>query len=201
MELDSSYTEFKENLGTCESSAGYLSLPGRITNWKDQDEGVSAQRLELDNGEQVIETNDDGSIWIPFREIDERNRINFELSSNDQLNRGLSTTDIIKIRRHLLAHEEFISPWEKIAADVNNSETITTIDIIILQKVIVGQLENFINNDSWRFVSRDYEFPRPDNPWYEEFDAKWQLDLCGRLRADMIAIKIGDVDCSYIDEL
>lgn len=196
-----SYIDFIENLMLCESSNRYLNLYGKITSWKDQDIGVPQMNLSIDNGDHLIASDDNGLIRIPFREVTENDSVNFDLSSTYNLKRGLSTADIIRIRRHLLSEEEFTSPWEKIAADVNNSETITTLDIVILQKIILGQLESFINNDSWRFVKREYEFPMPENPWYEEIDAKWEFDLCGNLRVNMIAIKIGDVDCSFVDDL
>jgi hypothetical protein len=83
-----------------------------------------------------------------------------------------------------------------IAADVNNSRSITTLDLIQLRRWILGVDVKFSNNTSWRFVRRDYVFPNPANPWAEEFPELLNVnDLYGALNnRDFVAVKIGDVN-------
>ena len=84
-----------------------------------------------------------------------------------------------------------------IAADVNNSRSISAMDIIQLRKLILGIDKKFSNNRSWRFVSTSYTFPNRLNPWLQSFPeyifiASW---IRGQ-SADFVAIKIGDVNAS-----
>ncbi|MDZ4682322.1 MAG: SdrD B-like domain-containing protein [Saprospiraceae bacterium] len=113
----------------------------------------------------------------------------------DYLN-GVTTLDAVLIQRHILGIQPLNSPYKLIAADVNNSGTITTIDMIQLRKLVLGTDTEFANNSSWRFVDSDYEFPVPTNPWFEAWPEVIQLeDLSGcQEDLDFIGIKIGDVN-------
>lgn len=76
-------------------------------------------------------------------------------SDLDALN-GVSTWDLTLISRHILNYEPFISPFQLISADVNNSSSITTFDISEIRKLLLGTYTNFKDIDpamtSWRFV-------------------------------------------------
>lgn len=52
--------------------------------------------------------------------------------------RGISTVDLVKIQRHILALEPFSSDCRLYAADVNNDNVINGIDLIELRKLILG---------------------------------------------------------------
>lgn len=117
--------------------------------------------------------------------------------NDDHLN-GVSTFDIIQIQRHILGVQPFTSPYKQIAADVNASGTITTVDLIRLRKVILGIDTDFGENTSWRFVLGAYEFPEGENPLAQDFP-EW-LDFYSEHAASynsgFIAIKVGDVNDS-----
>ncbi len=117
----------------------------------------------------------------------------------DYLN-GVTTLDAVLIQRHILGIQPLNSPYKLIAADVNNSGTITSIDMIHLRKLILGADPVFSSNSSWRFVDSDYEFPVPTNPWFEAWPEVIYLeDLSGcQEDLDFIGIKIGDVNNSAI---
>lgn len=110
---------------------------------------------------------------------------------------GVSTLDIILIHKHILHAERLSSPHKYIAADVNNDGSISTLDLIELRRTILGIQTRFNNNKSWRFVARNYEFPFPDNPWFEPFPEVINFnDLIHSVQANFIGIKIGDVSGS-----
>jgi hypothetical protein len=68
-----------------------------------------------------------------------------------------------------------------IAADANNSQTITTSDIIMLRRLILSIVDDLPNNTSWRFVPASYSFPVPTNPWFEQFPEVINInDLAGQ---------------------
>ncbi|NBC07637.1 MAG: T9SS type A sorting domain-containing protein, partial [Bacteroidetes bacterium] len=84
-----------------------------------------------------------------------------------------------------------------IAADVNNSGNISTLDLIQLRKLILSIDTEFANNTSWRFVDASYQFPVAGNPWAEQFPEvvnQNNLPEAGISDADFVAVKIGDVD-------
>ncbi|MDW8231136.1 MAG: hypothetical protein RMJ33_14985, partial [Saprospiraceae bacterium] len=59
------------------------------------------------------------------------------LKDDDYLN-GVSTFDLVLINKHILGLEPLNSPYKMIAADANNSRSITTFDIVELRKLILG---------------------------------------------------------------
>lgn len=110
---------------------------------------------------------------------------------------GVSTLDIILIHKHILHAERLSSPHKYIAADVNNDGSISTLDLIELRRTILGIQTGFNNNKSWRFVAGHYEFPFPDNPWFEPFPEVINFnDLIQTVHINFIGIKIGDVSGS-----
>ncbi|WP_020538514.1 SdrD B-like domain-containing protein [Lewinella cohaerens] len=117
--------------------------------------------------------------------------------NDDPLN-GVTTFDIVLISKHILALDPLDSPYKRIAADVNRSGSITTLDIIQLRKLILNIYTEFPSNTSWRFIDQDYVFPQPDNPWVESFPELINLnDLIGEeLSVGFTGVKIGDVNGS-----
>lgn len=111
---------------------------------------------------------------------------------------GVSSFDNVLITKHILGVQSLDSPYKRIAADVNNSGTITTQDVISLRRLILHQDADFANNTSWRFVPASYVFPDPDNPWLEDFPEYISIECqpCNLPNLDFIAIKIGDVNGS-----
>ena len=83
-----------------------------------------------------------------------------------------------------------------IAADINNDEKVSSIDIVQLRKLVLGVTDS-IANSSWRFVDSDHEFfdveepfPFPEVLEYDELIES--IDY-----ADFVAVKIGDVNSSF----
>lgn len=116
------------------------------------------------------------------------------MHDGDDLN-GVSTFDLVMISKHILSVEPLYNPYQLIAADVNNSKTITTLDLVQLRRLILNVDQELVFNTSWRFVDAAYEFPDPSNPWLEPIPEVINLnDLADdELNNDFIAVKIGDV--------
>ncbi|MCC6725807.1 MAG: T9SS type A sorting domain-containing protein [Saprospiraceae bacterium] len=113
---------------------------------------------------------------------------------------GVSTYDMVLIRRHVLGMEYLDSPYKLIAADVNHSNGITTYDMVEMQKAILQITTAFTNNTSWRFVDAAYQFPNAANPFQEAFPEVYNInDLSGNMNAvNFVAIKVGDVNASAV---
>jgi hypothetical protein len=125
---------------------------------------------------------------------------NYQLKpvKNDHHSNGVSTKDLVMIHRHILGIETLPSPFQLIAADVNNSGSVTVRDLIEIRKLILGIYTEFPNNQSWRFISADYTFPDPINPWKYTEDRNYHDIKKNEMAADFLGVKIGDVNASAI---
>ncbi|MBK7336401.1 MAG: HYR domain-containing protein [Saprospirales bacterium] len=119
---------------------------------------------------------------------------------DEDADNGVTTFDMVLITRHILNVQLLDSPYKVIAADANNSDNVSTLDLVAIRKVILQVEDNFPNNTSWRFVDEDYLFPNPVNPWadpngFPEVISYNNLQA-SELEADFVAIKVGDVNGS-----
>jgi thiol-disulfide isomerase/thioredoxin len=64
---------------------------------------------------------------------------------------GLTTYDLVLISKHILGIESFQCDWQRLAADVNCSGSITTLDIVTARKVLLG-IDQDLPCGSWRFA-------------------------------------------------
>jgi hypothetical protein len=113
--------------------------------------------------------------------------------SGDYLN-GVSTLDLVLIQKHILGLTSFDSPYKIIAADANNSETVSASDLVVLRKLILGLIEKLPQSESWRFVDASQSFEDIENPWpFTEVISINQL-VDSNMNNDFVAVKIGDVN-------
>ncbi|MBL0100495.1 MAG: hypothetical protein IPP49_11020 [Saprospiraceae bacterium] len=117
---------------------------------------------------------------------------------NTDILNGVSTLDLVLIQRHILGVQKIESPYKLLAADVNNSRTITASDLVNLRKLILGITLDFENNTSWRFVPTQYVFQDATYPF--DFPSKINLDSIfeDKSNVNFTAIKVGDVNSSAI---
>lgn len=64
---------------------------------------------------------------------------------------GVSTFDLLQTSKHILNLQSFQTVWQRLAADVNASNTVTTFDIVETRKLILGIYDTFPAVPSWRF--------------------------------------------------
>ena len=125
-----------------------------------------------------------------------KNNQNYKIvpKNNENLSEGVTAFDNVAISRHILALEEFTSPYQTIAADVNKSGTVTAYDIVLIRKVVLAREDSFQNNTSWRFIDADYEFMDVSNAAAEPFKECFTVtQTMGNVSdMDFIAVKIGD---------
>lgn len=111
---------------------------------------------------------------------------------------GVSTFDLVLMLKHILDLETFTEPYQFLAADANNSNTVTTFDIAELRKLILGIYDSLPNNDAWRLYPANYAFPSP-NPLAGGVPNSYTVDLApGAYQLAYKAVKVGDVNCSAL---
>ena len=68
-------------------------------------------------------------------------------------------------------------------------------DLINIRKLILNIDERFKSVPSWKFVDAKYQFAETTNPWKNEIPEIVNInDLDGKVKADFVAIKMGDVN-------
>ena len=117
------------------------------------------------------------------------------LQDIDPLN-GVSVWDLVLISRHILALQPIASPYYLIAADANRSNTVTTLDIVELRKLILGVYNDLPFNTSWRFIDQSQVFPDSLNPFLEPIRDTLRFTPLQTTGLDFYGIKVGDVDGS-----
>ena len=85
-----------------------------------------------------------------------------------------------------------------VAADVNKSGHITSLDLVWMQKLILGEVDEFPNNTSWRFVTLCEDFSNGIGDIIEETVYIDDFTISYRR---FVAIKIGDVNNSAEPDL
>jgi hypothetical protein len=171
------------------SSAAGIS--GNISSW--QGNAVPDVNVELSgtlNDQQLTDANGD----YAFADLP----LGGEYVLTPQLDEGcqdcITIADIFPLAFHIVGIEQFENPYQYVAADVNNSASLTTLDIVQMQQLIIGAITEFDNNTCWRFVDAAYTFPNPDNPFTESFPESITInDLGGEVQADFVGIKTGDL--------
>ncbi|MBK8829716.1 MAG: T9SS type A sorting domain-containing protein [Saprospiraceae bacterium] len=180
-----------DNNNVCENQGGILAGEVITVNT----EAVSNVTVRLSspgNASQELMTTEDGQFI--FNHFVPGTDYVITPERNDNHRNGVSTLDLVRIQKHLLGQEAFSSPYQYIAADANNSQSITAIDLIEIRKVILGLQDEFASNQSWRFVQSGSTMA-PGNPWpFNEKIELDNLDIQGGSNMDFVGVKIGDVN-------
>ena len=105
---------------------------------------------------------------------------------------GVTTYDLVLISKHILGTEVLDSPYKMIAADANNTASITTLDIVKLRALILHIDDELAANTSWRFVDANHVFGTNvfDFPEYVSPTVNGSIFN----PANFMAVKIGDVN-------
>lgn len=161
----------------------------------EQGESVEQATVHLSgNGDAGYTTGIEG-IFEFVIELEQDYTVTVEKDINPR--NGVSTFDMVLMRKHILGIQLLSSPYKMIAADVNNSGGITTLDMVRLRRLILNIDTEFTDNESWRFVDESYSFPNPANPWAEVFPEVINInDIVDNTEINFIGIKIGDVNGS-----
>ncbi len=139
-----------------------------------------------------ISTKEDGS--YEFDNLNQRSKIELKPTYNKDWLEGINTLDIVRIQKHILGVDLFTHPFEWIAADVNKDGRVTTFDISLLRRLILGNVDEISGNSSWRFIPKNYSFVDLDYPLNDSIPNSIKYDsIDNDVKVDFTCIKIGDV--------
>jgi hypothetical protein len=111
---------------------------------------------------------------------------------------GLSTFDLLQVQKHILNREILKSPFKMLAADVNNSGSISTSDLILLKRALLGLTTSFEKVPIWQFVPLENGFMNIAAPLLGlNLNAFMVQNLQSPiLDKDFIGVKAGDINNS-----
>ncbi len=173
-------------------NCGDASLAGNVQT--EEGRGVNAVMLDL-IGEipQSTQTDFDGN--YNFNGVESSPDYRMQLSRSDFVLNGVTVFDLVLIQKHILGTAPITSPYKLIAADVNDSGSVTAFDLVGIQQVLLNIEPSFPAGVTWKFIPADYVFPDPSNPWSAPIpDASEPFEVTGMTQRNYIAIKLGDLN-------
>lgn len=185
-----------DNSNICAGQQGPQSvsvISGQIST--ENQEQIPDVKVKVTNGsDQTVVITGDAGLFEAGIPIQDHTMIVPEKNSDHA--KGISTVDLIKVQKHILGIRRIESPYKLIAADANRDGTINPLDLIQLRKVLIGQIDEFPNNTSWRFVDASYHFLKEDRAIEEAFPEYIELNASTSREAkkNFVGIKIGDLD-------
>ncbi|MCD6067062.1 MAG: hypothetical protein K0S33_1888, partial [Bacteroidetes bacterium] len=109
---------------------------------------------------------------------------------------GISSLDLVLMQRHVLNTQLLGSPYKIIAADVNGSGSVTNLDILLTQSMILQNIQTFPGGKLWAFVNSSYVFSNPQVPFPYENSRSYSSANTVTAQ-DFIGCKLGDVNNSW----
>ncbi len=185
------YVNVQDNMDGCSnigSPNGMAVVNGTIMDWKQQTiENVTVHAME----EMEMNTREDGQFQF---ELETNRRYTIRPEKKGQALNGVSTYDLVLISKHILGNKPLDNPYQMIAADVNQSGTITAFDMILIRQLILNIRNEFPNGSNWKFVAANHQFTT-NNPLTEYYP---EVSIISNLQEDreldFVGIKMGDVN-------
>ncbi len=124
--------------------------------------------------------------------------LSYRFVKRTQILEGLSTKDILIIQKHILGKQLLTDTLQYFAADVNNNFSVSSSDIAEMRKLLLGVIPEFPKVLPWYFFRTDWKTTISKFNAYESILFKGiNITSFPRLNADVLALKMGDLDYSY----
>lgn len=192
-DLCETYVLVQDNMVQCNGVAGSGAVAGIVA--KESTDAVQDVEVQVSGQDLMSAMTDEAGRYSIEGLMEGFDYTLFAHKDEGPLN-GVSTFDLVLMSKHILGTQPLSSPYQLIAADVNNSGTVTSMDAISLRRLILNIDVKLTNNTSWRFIPTAHQFPNPSNPWMLPFPEVLNINnLQGALaNRGFVAIKIGDIN-------
>ncbi len=179
----------------------FVKISGSVRNVQNQPQPGVQVLLTLDGGPETLMSDAQGR--YDFGHVSGCHVHGLALQRNDPAVLGVTTLDVLMVQRHILNAEPLDSPYKLLAADVNRSGNISTVDVIEMRRVILGAADAFSSNTIWRFIPASHVFADPANPFGDNIaEPPMTFSIMSlNYEEDFIAIKMGDVNGSSAQSL
>ena len=156
------YVKLNDHLNVCSNKLTNIAGKIRLANGFI----LSGFQVTLTGTSHYTTTNSDGIFKFSDLNVDKKYTLN--ITKETQYLEGVSTYDLLLINRHILGIKPIMSKYGMIAADVNNSGSITTLDMVLIKKMILQIEKKFPNNSNWHFFDKNQQEIisfYPKEPW------------------------------------
>lgn len=132
-----------------------------------------------------------------FDNLNQGETYTLTFSKSDAPLNGVSTFDAVVTARHILGITFLSTPEKILAADVNLSGAVTTLDILQMRRLILNIDQAFPILPSWRFISADLDLSDPNASPNDNNTLSVTLDGTTTVQ-NIKGIKLGDLNDSVI---
>ena len=183
--------EIKDQYDFCRSAPSFINLQGSIAT--PRGEPIGAVKINL-SGENSFNTNTDIHGRFQISDVPTEDRYSLETIKDTKHLNGVSTFDLVMLSKYVNGLVDFTTPYQYIAADVNNSGSITVKDVLELRNLILYQTTRFENHNSWQIINNAIDL---SDPLSAEVDKSLIFEAGSILpRLDYTGVKIGDINVS-----
>lgn len=174
--------------------AEYGSITGQISTYWGAPIPNAEMQLSGLNITQTTNTDPSGSYLLP--DLDLNQEYTIRAAKDTYPFNGLSTYALFIGQRFILGMEpeQISSPYQIISGDANCNGSFTTLDLFIIQQLIVGATTDFNYCPSWVFVSENNEMPA-DFDAYNVFPYldEETLTITEDATVNFVGVKVGDI--------
>jgi len=180
--------------GTCDQTTSTVRVGGDVFTENQSAVSDVTMNIHSDLPEYPLTslTNSNGIYAFPFNPMG----FNYTIvakKEGDEMN-GVSSIDLLILQNHISGKQLLDSPYKVIAADINNDQRISSVDMVALRNLILGITDTYPNNLSWRFVDAGQEFEDIYHPWpIREIIQRNNVEQSYE-EEDFIGVKIGDLN-------
>lgn len=112
-------------------------------------------------------------------------------SKDDDVITGVTTLDVVVALQNIFSPDPF-NPFAFLAADLNFSNSVSTMDLVMLRYILLGIETECPNGVCWRFASTDFDIAPPSG----SVDMITVQFSGNDNNVDFIGVKMGDVNFS-----
>lgn len=176
------------------AEADYGTISGRVTTYWGAPIPDASVHLTGSGTDLTELTDADGRYQLPNLDLNQE----YTISAGKDIFpfNGLSTYSLFIGQRFILGMEpeQIFSPYQIIAGDADCNSSFTTLDLFLIQQLIVGATDDFVYCPSWVFLSEDNPMPTEFDAYnvFPYLDSKTLL-LDGDASANFVGVKVGDI--------
>lgn len=136
-----------------------VSLSGQFTNTYGDEIGDISINLLDSNGDLISSQTIGCDGLYSITGLDAGVAYQLEIDKSGNPLNGLSTFDLVLVSKHILGVQS-LGVHETFAADINNSGSVTVMDLLLQRRLILNIIQEFPDNlPGWLFFEGDNEVP------------------------------------------
>lgn len=170
------------------------SISGRVVTFMGEGMPNTDVNLSAPGMERTVTTDADGYFLLSDLELGKSYTVRPAKDKNPF--NGLSTYALFLGQRFILGMEpeQIASPFQIIAGDADCNGSFSTIDLFIIQQLIIGTTDDFFYCPSWVFVSGTQDLPDDFDAYnvfpYDDFQI---MNIDKDTTCEFVGVKVGDI--------